>query len=183
MWGPFQDLASELFPNALIHIDRFHWTVYLNKTVDNFRKELRRENKDIDAFKRLKWKLIKRKDKLKEADKIDLNNAFELSNELEDVYQMKNMFQAIFDAKFSFELALKQIDIWIDKAKMLKNKHLDEFIDFFRRHQSNILNYFKRPITSAVVEGKNNLLRTIKRFIFNMTNFENFKSRVFSFSP
>jgi len=24
MWGPFQDLAVELFPNALVHIDRFH---------------------------------------------------------------------------------------------------------------------------------------------------------------
>ena len=183
MWGPFQDLASELFPNALIHIDRFHWTVYLNKTVDNFRKELRKENKDIDAFKRLKWKLIKGKNKLSETDTLDLNNAFDLSNELEEVYQMKNMFQAIFDAKFSYELACKQIDIWIAKAKGLKNKHLDEFIDFFRRHQVNILNYFKRPITSAVVEGKNNLLRTIKRFTFNMTNFNNFKARVFAFNP
>lgn len=96
---------------------------------------------------------------------------------------MKNMFQAIFDAKFSYELACKQIDIWIAKAKGLKNKHLDEFIDFFRRHQTNILNYFKRPITSAVVEGKNNLLRTIKRFTFNMTNFNNFKARVFAFNP
>ena len=172
-----------MFPNALIHIDRFHWTVYLNKTVDNFRKELRRENKDIEAFKRLKWKLIKGKSKLSLADKTDLNNAFEYSNELEEVYQMKNMFQAIFDAKFSYKLAVKQVDIWIEKAKILNNKHVDEFIAFFERHQSNILNYFKRPITSAVVEGKNNLLRTIKRFTFNMTNFEHFKARIFSFSP
>ncbi|MFK7904825.1 MAG: hypothetical protein AB8B69_07730 [Chitinophagales bacterium] len=29
-----------------------------------------------------------------------------------------------------------------------------------------------------MVEGKNNLLRTIKRVTFNMTNFEHFKTRV-----
>lgn len=183
MWGPFQDLGAELFPQALIHIDRFHWTIYLNKIVDNFRKELRREDKDIDVFKRLKWKLIKGKNKLSLADKEDLNKAFEYSRELEEVYQIKHMFQAIFDAKFSYEKAVKQIEIWMEKARALNNKHVDEFIAFFERHESNILNYFKRPITSAVVEGKNNLLRTIKRFTFNMTNFDNFKSRVFSFNP
>lgn len=182
MWGPFQDLAAELFPKALIHIDRFHWTIYLNKIVDNFRKELRREDKNVDAFKRLKWKLIKGKSKLSLTDKKDLSNAFAHSRELEDVYEMKHTFQAIFDAKFSYELAAKQITIWMENAKALNNKHVDEFIAFFDRHKSNILNYFKRPITSAVVEGKNNLLRTIKRFTFNMSNFENFKSRVFSFS-
>jgi transposase len=94
MWGPFQDLAVELFPNALIHIDRFHWMTYLNKIVDNFRKELRLKDKNIDAFKRLKWKF-----KLSLTDKEDLNKAFEYSKELEEVYQMKHMFQAIFDAK------------------------------------------------------------------------------------
>lgn len=183
MWGPFQDLAVELFPKALIHIDRFHWTIYLNKIVDNFRKELRREDKDVDALKRLKWKLIKGKSKLSLTDKEDLDKAFEHSKELEEVYQMKHMFQAIFDAKFTYEKAVKQIAIWMEKAKALSNKHIDEFIAFFERHELNILNYFKRPITSAVVEGKNNLLRTIKRFTFNMTNFDNFKSRVFSFNP
>ena len=159
----------------------------MNKIVDNFRKELRRENKDIEAFKKLKWKLIKAKEKLGLKDKKDLKNAFELSSKLEELYQIKHMFQAIFDAKFSYELAVKQIEIWIEKATNLKNKYVDEFIAFFERHRSNPdtsgLNYFKRPITSAVVEGKNNLLRTIKRFTFNMTNFEHFKARVFNFNP
>ena len=183
MWGPFQDLAAELFPNALIHIDRFHWAIYLNKTVDNFRKQLRKENKDIEAFKRLKWKLIKGKAKLSSTDKEDLNAAFKIAPELEKVYEMKNMFQAIFDAKFSYDLALQQVSIWKTNATALKNEHIDKFITFFERHEDNILNYFKRPITSAVVEGKNNLLRTIKRFTFNMTNFEHFKARVFNFNP
>lgn len=144
---------------------------------------MRKENKDIEAFKRLKWKLIKGKAKLSSTDKEDLNAAFKIAPELEKVYEMKNMFQAIFDAKFSYDLALQQVSIWKTNATALKNEHIDKFITFFERHEDNILNYFKRPITSAVVEGKNNLLRTIKRFTFNMTNFEHFKARVFNFNP
>jgi len=182
MWGPFQDLATELFPNATVHIDRFHWTVHLNKTVDSFRKALRRENKDEEAFKKLKWKLIKRLEKLGETEVEDLQKAFEIAPELEEVYQMKNTFQAIFDSHFSYEFANTQVDLWLEHAKALKNQYLNTFIDLFERHRNNIMNYFKDRISSGVVEGKNNLLRTIKRFTFNMTNFEHFKARVFAFN-
>ena len=49
MWGPFQDLAEELFPNALIHVDRFHWTLHLNKVLDSFRKKILREDKENEV--------------------------------------------------------------------------------------------------------------------------------------
>lgn len=181
MWGPFQDLAAEIFPNASIHIDRFHWTTHLNKTVDDFRKELRRKNKEEDAFKKLKWKLIKRPENLNETEQKDLEIAFEKAPELEEIYQMKNTFKAIFDNNFSVEFARTQIDFWVEHAKTLDNPYLTKFIDLFERHRTNILNYFKNRITSAVVEGKNNLLRTVKRMTFNMSNFMNFKRRVFAF--
>lgn len=182
MWGPFQDLAAELFPNALVHIDRFHWTVHLNKIVDDFRKELRRENKDEIAFKNLKWKLIKRSENLHDEEQKQLAAAFEISSELEDIYQMKNTFQAIFDTNFSYEFAEANIDAWIAHATILDNKYLTKFIALFERHRTNILNYFVNRISSAAVEGKNNLLRTIKRYTFNMSNFLNFKRRVFAFN-
>ena len=182
MWGPFQDVAAELFPNALVHIDRFHWTVYLNKVVDNFRKELRRKNKEEDAFKNLKWKLIKRPENLNIEEQKHLRIAFEIHPELEDIYQMKNTFQAIFDTDFSYDFAVENIDAWIAHATLLDNKYLTKFIELFERHRTNILNYFINRISSAAVEGKNNLLRTIKRYTFNMSNFLNFKRRVFAFN-
>ncbi|MBL7813633.1 MAG: transposase, partial [Saprospiraceae bacterium] len=35
--------------------------------------------------------------------------------------------------------------------------------------------------SNACTEGNNNLLRTVKRFTFNMTNFEHFKARCFAY--
>ncbi len=182
MWGPFQSLAPELFPNALIHIDRFHWTLHLNKVVDNFQKELRRQNKDEPAFKGLKWKLIKRPENLHESEQKDIGAAFKCAPQLEEIYQMKNTFQPIFDIDFSYDFAVGQINLWIAQANGLKNKYLSQFVDLFERHRANILNYFVNRISSGAVEGKNNLLRTIKRFTFNMSNFQNFRRRVFAFN-
>jgi transposase len=106
---------------------------------------------------------------------------FSLSPQLEELYQMRNRFQAIFDSDYSYDFAEKQIDEWLEKANRLQNKHLTKFIQLFNRHRKNILNYFKNRISSGAVEGTNNLLRTVKRFTFNMTNFQNFKCRVFAY--
>ena len=181
MWGPFQDLAKEIFPNATIHVDRFHWTIHLNKVIDSARKLIRRKNPDEDIYKGLKWKLIKRPKNLKQDEVTDLKEAFLLNPELEELYQMRNTFQAIFDTDYSYGFAQIQIDNWLEQAKTLKNKYLDKFTELFARHRKNILNYFKNKISSGAVEGTNNLLRIVKRFTFNMTNFQNFKSRVFAY--
>ncbi len=181
MWGPFQDLGQELFPNARIHVDRFHWTTHLNDVLDNMRKKLRRTDKEEEVFKRLKWKLIKRPENLSKQDKEDLRKAFDKAPDLEDAYQLRNTLQSIFDTDYSYDFAVQQIDHWLAYAAEWKNKYLDKFIALFQRHQKNILNYFKTKVSSGAVEGTNNLLRTVKRFTFNMTNFENFKFRVFAF--
>ena len=94
---------------------------------------------------------------------------------------MRNTFQAIFDANYSRDFAETQIDLWLEQAKLFNNKYLDKFTALFDRHRKNILNYFKNRISSGAVEGTNNLLRTVKRFTFNMTNFDNFKFRVFAY--
>ena len=47
MWQGFLNTAKAVFPNATLVVDRFHFFGYLNKTLDNERKSLRRK------FKRL----------------------------------------------------------------------------------------------------------------------------------
>lgn len=177
MWGPFLDLAAEVFPNAKKVVDRFHWTKHLNDALDSMRKELRREDKNNKAYKHLKWKLIKRPEHLSETEKKDLQVAFSVSAELEEIYEMRNTLISIFDIDFSFEQAQTQVQLWLEQAEKIGNEYLNKFVALCKRHQTGILNYFYERISNGVVEGKNNLLRTIKRITFNMTNFEHFKAR------
>ena len=186
MWQPFLDIAQEIFVNADAVIDRFHWTKHLNKVIDNLRKDLRKEDKENEAFKNLKWTLIKRSEKLNEKEKKQLEEAIRASKSLEDrvpleeVYQIKNELIAIFDTPFSFEVGKLEVEFWIKKAETIDNKHLNKFIKLLRKNLINIVNYFKERVSNGVVEGTNNLLRTVKRFTFNMTNFEHFRARVFA---
>lgn len=180
MWQPFLDIAEEIFPNATTVIDRFHWTKHLNKAVDETRKELRRTDKENKVFKNLKWPLIKRQANLNEEEKQKVAQALEASLDLSKVYRLKNELVSIFDKDQNFQLAKLEVELWIKKAETIENKYLNKFIGLLRKNLTNIVNYFQDRVSNGVVEGSNNLLRTIKRFTFNMTNFENFKRRVFA---
>lgn len=64
MWKGFINTAQVAFPNATLVVDRFHFFSYLNKAVDSQRKNLRRQFKDQEDFKRLKWALLKNAENL-----------------------------------------------------------------------------------------------------------------------
>jgi transposase len=181
MWGPFQDLGKELFPNALIHVDRFHWTVHLNKALDDYRKSLRRHT-DSQVFKGLKWKLIKRPENLNATEMEALNKALQEDKTLNSIYGFRNEFLHIFDTHSSMKEAVEKVNAWLEKVVKFNNKYLTKFVELFERHRNQIMNYFKTRLSSAAVEGKNNLLRTVKRFTFNMSNFKNFRQRVFAYN-
>ncbi len=87
IWKTYINVAKECFPNAEIVIDRFHIVMSLNDILDTQRKELRKEFKDEECFKRIKWKLFKRPEKCNEADIALLQNAFDKSWLLEETYQ------------------------------------------------------------------------------------------------
>ena len=186
MWQPFLDIGAEIFPNAQVVIDRFHWTNHLNKVLDNARKDLRQIDKDNAAFKYLKWTLVKRPEHLKAKEKqvleeaLEAAKAFEKTAPLAQIYEIKNELITIFDTNFSFEMAKLEVEFWIKKAEIIDNKHLNKFVKLLRKNFTNIINYFHDRVSNAVVEGTNNLLRTIKRVTYNMSNFEHFKARVFA---
>ena len=94
---------------------------------------------------------------------------------------LKNTFCAIFDMDLPPDDALIQIDQWIQYAQTVTNEYLNTFVAFFKRQAIPITNYFKHKVSNAVTEGNNNILRTIKRFTFNMTNFDHFRARCFAF--
>ncbi len=89
MWQGFLNTAKAAFPNATLVVDRFHFFGDLNKALDNERKSLRRQFKDRDEFKRLKWALLKNAEDLTDDQKKKLARAFLLAPQLELIYRHK----------------------------------------------------------------------------------------------
>ena len=180
-WGPFLDIAATLFDKAEVVADRFHWTTYINKVLDEERKASRKAFPKEELYKNIKWLLFRQMGTLKLDELENLKKVFQLRPMMEELYMLKNTFCAIFDMDIDPKDALIQIQDWVEYAKKVPNEFLANFVAFFNRQMTPITNYFKHKVSNAVTEGNNNILRTVKRFTFNMTNFSHFKARCFAF--
>lgn len=178
IWKAYINVAKECFPNAEVVIDRFHVVKALNEVLDCVRKNLRKEFKDEDCFKSIKWKLFKRAEKCTDEDLALLQDAFSKSWLLEEIYQLRNTFNAMFDIAPTKEKLIKQIDLWIEHANNLKYKHLDKFIKTLENWKSPIAAFASDRVTNAKTEGLNNYLRYFKRISFGLPNFENMRLRI-----
>lgn len=178
MWDGFVNTAKACFPNVTIVTDRFHFFYHLNKSVDHQRKALRKEFKDSEDLKYIKWLLLKNKTDLTKVENETLEKAFKVAPELKTVYYKKEDFRAILEEKITREEAENKINKWVEDSEKINNKYLNIFLKTLNNWKPTILNYFTNRITSSIVEGINNKVKLIKRLGFGFTNFTNFKNRI-----
>ena len=178
MWQGFINTAKAVFPNATLVVDRFHFFGHLNKAVDSQRKSLRRQFKDQEDFKRLKWALLKNAENLTPDQKKKLDRAFLLAPQLKLIYEHKEKFRAIFNQNLTREQGEIELNKWIEEAKRMKNNYLNKFLYMLNDWKESVLNYFTHRVTTSIIEGINNSIKTVKRMGYGFRNFANFKQRV-----
>jgi transposase len=139
---------------------------------------LRRQFKDIEEFKRLKWVLLKNAEDLSEEQKKKLAFAFLLAPQLKMFYEYKEKFRSIFNQPLTKEAGEIALNQWIEEAKAMKNKYLNNFLYTLDNWKDCILNYFTHRVTTSIIEGINNSIKTVKRMGYGFRNFANFKQRV-----
>lgn len=110
IWKTYINASKESFPNAEIVIDRFHVIKALNEVLDNHRKKLRKEYKDCACFKTIKWALFKRPEKCSKDHLSVLENAFEKSWLLEEIYRLRNTFNSMLDIAPNKKELCNQLD-------------------------------------------------------------------------
>ncbi len=178
IWRPYIDVAHACFPQAEIVIDRFHVVKALNGVLDKIRKCLRRDFKQEASFKGIKWQLFKRPENCTREEGKQLQEAFSKSWILEEVYQLRNTFNALFDLVRDKAQLCNELDYWIAHAQALDNNNLNAFIKTLKRWKEPIAAYASNRITNAATEGLNNYLRYFKRISFGLPNFEHMRLRI-----
>lgn len=178
MWKTYINVAKECFPNCEVVIDRFHVVKSLNDVLDVLRKKLRKEHPDDESFKYLKWTLFKRSEKCSDDENLFLQEAFEQSWLLEEIYQLRKSFNAMFDIARNEEELSKSIHCWVIHAKQLDYAPLNKFIKTLKNWKKPIAAFANENISNAVTEGLNNFLRYFKRISFGLPNFENMRLRI-----
>ena len=111
-------------------------------------------------------------------DKENLNAAFQKSWLLEEIYELRKTFNAMFDVSLNQKDLQKSIHHWIEHAKKLDYEPLNKFIKTLQNWEEPITAFANQRISNAVTEGLNNFLRYFKRICFGLPNFEHMRLRV-----
>lgn len=180
MWTAYLETAKEVFVNATIVVDRFHYFSYLQDVIDKTRKKLRKNNPKQDLLKKTKWTLFKNPEELSKKEKQKLIELWTIPEfkELQQIYDLKNEFRDILQKKIDKSQATVLLDEWIEKAKKIANDSMNTFIEFYQKWSQYILNYFTHRVSTSLIEGINNKIKLIKRRAFGFASFNNFRTIV-----
>jgi len=181
-WDAYIATSQTCFPQAKIILDRFHVVKLLNEPLDTFRKELRKSDKDNSHYKKLKWILYKQYHTLSDTQLDDLNLAFLDCPALKAIYTAREQFHHILDNSLHVEQVLMAIQDWINSLAMKGITVFDKFIKTLSKTKEYVANYVSNYLSNAVTEGLNNLIRSVRRTAFGMTNFQHLRLRVLAIS-
>ena len=179
MTGGYRKLMKELFPQAKIIVDKYHYARQITYAIERVRVE---EQKRLSGtwrryFKKSKYLLLKDTERLTTEDRIQLENLFRISEPLRKAYALKQQFEYV-KASTSREEAAKRLSKWILDAQSSK------LIDFmkvsltYQNWSKEILNSFEYPYTNGYIEGCNNRIKVLKRVSFGMPRFARFRRRI-----
>ena len=180
-------LAKKLFKNANIVIDRFHIITQAYVALNSTRVSLcKKSNKNYNKLKDL-WKLIVKNEKdLSEEKKYNKHFQKDISQK-EMVNFMINTNQelkATYECYQGIINSIKNKDF--DKFKNIiyhqdKNisSKMNQALNLYRENIKYIENSFKYDINNGIIEGTNNLIKTLKRIAFGYRKFDHFISRIF----
>ena len=182
-------VCNNLMPNATQVIDKFHVMKYVYEAVGEVRNQIRKditstitkgkkktdEDKqklsEIEQLRRINHAITQSPDKWSEEMKNTVNQVFEKYSNLKMAYQLSQDFKRWYDYenrnKTSIEIK-HNLYKWYYKA--MKVDKFEGVIKMIRKHEDEILNFFKNGMTSARAERTNG---KIERFVSNNYGIKN----------
>ena len=185
MYEGYLNAAKEaLGENMEIVIDRFHVAQAYRKGADTLRKkEQKRLKNELDEsdYKELKgllWAFRKNPDVLNDNENTVLEKAFSYSQDLKKAYELRNELTDIFDQSCTKQKAIVAFKKWEEKVTQSGLKCYDAFLKTLNTFQSHIANYFNNRTTSGFVEGFNNKIKVVKRRCYGIFNIQHLRQRI-----
>lgn len=168
MWGGFPKVVKQVFPNAVIVIDRFHVMQAVNQELNKIRKQVGILDRGS------KYLLLKNRKDLTDQQTAKLAQLLQRSRRLRQAYNWKEEFRDIYEQQSTVQEGKQAIEQWLLKAR----KVYGEVISTIRTHLDGICNYFRNRTTNGAMEGINNRIKLIKRQAYGFVNFNNFRERL-----
>jgi transposase len=167
-------------PKAKLVIDRFHLVKALNEAVDEVRKE---EWRDLDvegrkAVRGLRWLLGMGPSTRTKSQTRFLNDLRKSNSRIHRAWVLKDEFDHFWSYNYlaSAEAFLKK---WMTAALKSRIPSMRTFVGTLKAHYANIITFIERPLTNAVGEGVNRILKIVKNRASGFRNLDSFTDMIF----
>jgi transposase len=128
-------------------------------------------------FKRSRWLLLSRQEKLTEEQCQQLENMLAISLKLRKAYWLKENFYKFMDSKDIYE-AKKNLKNWNLCIGVAQLEEFKKCFDIVNKWQPYILRAFSLGYTNGFTEGCNNRIKVLKRNCYGVKNFTRFRNRI-----
>ena len=178
----FKASTQEYCPQAKIVWDRFHLMRNFENALNDERLDIvekrSKDKKSVQHIKgRFKYLFLK---KAKKRSKLEQKTLNQVMKENKDFYKLELIKEKFFQF-FNQRTEDDAREILIETKSWIKEggfKFLDNWVDNFVSGWDIVKNYFEFRVTSALSEGQNNVIKTLKRRCYGFSNMTYFKLKI-----
>jgi transposase len=165
--------AVELvLPDALVVADKFHVVALAGRALHEVHGERRRRGS-------IAWLLQRGVERLTPAERERVVEALTKDPQLARAWGLKEGLRAVYKKRRHGE-AGAALESWVTQAQSSGLRPFQRAGTTLRKWQKEVLNYWRYPITNALVEGKHNRIKTLKRRAYGYRNDRSFLLRILS---
>jgi transposase len=185
MAAGYLNVCSQELPRAKVVIDKFHVMQYVYDAALDVRARLKKEltgqltkgktkteqDKEIlrklDTLKHCRYRLTQSPEKWSTTGKEVMNQVFDNHSELSQAYNLTQDFKKWYDISNRFksrETITQELHQWYVQTNQSGFDEFKAVVKMIRKHENEIINYFKSQQTNARAERLNG---KINRFISN----------------
>lgn len=184
MHEPFMAVIRTECPNADICVDRFHLAQKVNEAFDKVRRaEFKKARQDNNTFTEnmlephRRFILMSREKDLTKTEKKMLDKLRDANKEIHTAMLLVEYFHRALD-KASVPSFRKALRAWYLVVRESKLEPFLKLAKTIRRYRKQIEAYILSGLTTAVAEGLNNKIKTLKKMAYGYSNKKSFLRKI-----
>ena len=177
MWKPYMSSVEEIIPQADIVHDKFHIAKYLNKAVDDVRKQ---EIKGQEILKKTKYLFLKNKENWTEYQTIKFEEINQINLATSQAWQIKENFKGIYEQGRK-QLCINYFEQWYKDTIKKNIKPMIKVADTMLKHLKGIVNAAVTDITNSIAENLNAQIQVVKSIARGYANANSYRNAILFF--
>ena len=183
-FAPYRAAVRELLPHAVHVADRFHIERLANTALTDTRRRLQQQTtghrgRKGDPLYTARRDLTRAGERLTDRGRLRLEAAFDADDtlDLKSAWILKEALRDVYDST-GLRQAERELADWHRWAAVYDVAETNRLAGTLRQWETEILAYFHTGLTNGPTEGRNLIVKQVKRQGFGYTNPHNYRLRV-----